>query len=350
MARYRDAKCRLCRREGHEALPEGRPLLHRQVRDRAAQLSAGPARPATAASSPPYGVQLREKQKAKRIYGVLESQFRKYFQWAESREGRHRREPAPAPRAAPRQRGVPARLRGLAPGGAADGGARPLPGERPQGDGAVVPGEGRRRGPAAAHVEDAGAHRRQRQRRSRPGAAVARARRRTRRRASSGACRCATTSRSRSPSSSSSSCTASKETGAHATDSVPEAEEGRVGDSERPVRPARRRALREGLRADRRQLAPAHAAVDRARRGRVLGADRRRQERRDADSGRDREHDRRLAQSEEAGDPGARRASPGAPAGGQRPEGRDGRGRSGDGRRGREPRGPPVHHRVRARG
>jgi small subunit ribosomal protein S4 len=32
-------------------------------------------------------VQLREKQKAKRIYGVLESQFRKYFQWAEAEKG-----------------------------------------------------------------------------------------------------------------------------------------------------------------------------------------------------------------------------------------------------------------------
>jgi small subunit ribosomal protein S4 len=35
----------------------------------------------------PYGVQLREKQKAKRIYGVLESQFRRYFQWAEGERG-----------------------------------------------------------------------------------------------------------------------------------------------------------------------------------------------------------------------------------------------------------------------
>jgi small subunit ribosomal protein S4 len=35
----------------------------------------------------PYGVQLREKQKCKRIYGVLESQFRKYFQWAEREKG-----------------------------------------------------------------------------------------------------------------------------------------------------------------------------------------------------------------------------------------------------------------------
>jgi len=35
----------------------------------------------------PYGVQLREKQKAKRIYGVLETQFRRYFAWAESEKG-----------------------------------------------------------------------------------------------------------------------------------------------------------------------------------------------------------------------------------------------------------------------
>src|SRR5436309_2372957 len=35
----------------------------------------------------PFAVQLREKQKAKRIYGVLESQFRKYFEWAEAQKG-----------------------------------------------------------------------------------------------------------------------------------------------------------------------------------------------------------------------------------------------------------------------
>src|SRR5260370_22050754 len=35
----------------------------------------------------PYGVQLREKQKAKRIYGVLEAQFRRYFAWAEADKG-----------------------------------------------------------------------------------------------------------------------------------------------------------------------------------------------------------------------------------------------------------------------
>ena len=35
----------------------------------------------------PFGVQLREKQKAKRIYGLLERQFRKYFAWAEREKG-----------------------------------------------------------------------------------------------------------------------------------------------------------------------------------------------------------------------------------------------------------------------
>jgi small subunit ribosomal protein S4 len=35
----------------------------------------------------PFGVQLREKQKAKRIYGVLEGQFRRYFEWAEREKG-----------------------------------------------------------------------------------------------------------------------------------------------------------------------------------------------------------------------------------------------------------------------
>ena len=45
MARYRDAEVPAVPARGHEALPQGRALLHRQVRDRAAELSAGPARP-----------------------------------------------------------------------------------------------------------------------------------------------------------------------------------------------------------------------------------------------------------------------------------------------------------------
>jgi small subunit ribosomal protein S4 len=63
---------------GREAVPEGRALLHGEVRVRPPPLPARPARPA------PREVQrvrlrLREKQKVRRIYGVLERQFRKYF-------------------------------------------------------------------------------------------------------------------------------------------------------------------------------------------------------------------------------------------------------------------------------
>ena len=45
LARYTESVCRLCRREGHEAVPQGGPLFQGQVRHRAAQLPARPARP-----------------------------------------------------------------------------------------------------------------------------------------------------------------------------------------------------------------------------------------------------------------------------------------------------------------
>jgi small subunit ribosomal protein S4 len=54
-----------------EAVSEGRPLFQGEVRGRALG----------------YGLQLREKQKVKRIYGVLEAQFRTYFQEADRRKG-----------------------------------------------------------------------------------------------------------------------------------------------------------------------------------------------------------------------------------------------------------------------
>ena len=72
----------------HEALPQGRALLHGQVRDREAQCAAGPARPvAPQAKMAGYGMQLREKQKVKRTYGVLENQFRRYFEAADRQKG-----------------------------------------------------------------------------------------------------------------------------------------------------------------------------------------------------------------------------------------------------------------------
>lgn len=86
MARYTDAVCRLCRREGAKLFLKGErcysdkcsftrrayaPGQHGQSRKKVSE----------------YGLQLREKQKARRYYGVLENQFEGYFEEAERRPG-----------------------------------------------------------------------------------------------------------------------------------------------------------------------------------------------------------------------------------------------------------------------
>jgi len=86
VARYRDALCRLCRREGEKLFLKGdrcytdkcgverrkyAPGQHGQKRKKLSD----------------YAMQLREKQKAKEIYGVLESQFKRTFVQAESQKG-----------------------------------------------------------------------------------------------------------------------------------------------------------------------------------------------------------------------------------------------------------------------
>lgn len=86
MARYTSAVCKLCRREGQKLFLKGErcytgkcaitrrsyaPGQHGQGRKKVSE----------------YGLQLREKQKARRYYGVLESQFEKYFDMAERKVG-----------------------------------------------------------------------------------------------------------------------------------------------------------------------------------------------------------------------------------------------------------------------
>ena len=86
MARYTGASCRLCRREGCKLFLKGSrcysdkcaitrrayaPGQHGQQRKRITG----------------YGLQLREKQKAKRFYGILEGQFRRYFDAAVKKQG-----------------------------------------------------------------------------------------------------------------------------------------------------------------------------------------------------------------------------------------------------------------------
>lgn len=86
MGRYTGAVCRLCRREGEKLFLKGDrcytvkcaidrrnyvPGIHGQSRRKLSE----------------YGVQLREKQKAKRIYGVMERQFRRYYSLAARKKG-----------------------------------------------------------------------------------------------------------------------------------------------------------------------------------------------------------------------------------------------------------------------
>ena len=86
MAKYTGSKCRLCRREGAKLFLKGdrcykstcpfekRPVapgVHANMRKKVSE----------------YGLQLREKQKTKRIYGVLEGQFRAYYERADRMKG-----------------------------------------------------------------------------------------------------------------------------------------------------------------------------------------------------------------------------------------------------------------------
>jgi small subunit ribosomal protein S4 len=86
MARYRDAKCRLCRREGMKLFLKGARCFTDKCAIERRNYPPG-QHGLNRGKLTPFGVQLREKQKAKRIYGVIEDQFRKYFELAEREKG-----------------------------------------------------------------------------------------------------------------------------------------------------------------------------------------------------------------------------------------------------------------------
>ncbi|MBI3625692.1 MAG: 30S ribosomal protein S4 [Candidatus Rokubacteria bacterium] len=86
MARYRDAACRQCRREGIKLFLKGARCFTEKCAIERRNYPPG-QHGLNRGKLTPFGVQLREKQKAKRIYGILEQQFRKYFAWAESEKG-----------------------------------------------------------------------------------------------------------------------------------------------------------------------------------------------------------------------------------------------------------------------
>jgi small subunit ribosomal protein S4 len=86
MARYTGPVCRLCRREGTKLFVKGdRCTSGKCALDRR---STAPGQHGAARKKvEEYGKQLREKQKARRYYGVLEGQFKHYYELAEKKEG-----------------------------------------------------------------------------------------------------------------------------------------------------------------------------------------------------------------------------------------------------------------------
>ncbi|KNY27239.1 30S ribosomal protein S4 [Pseudobacteroides cellulosolvens] len=86
MARYTGASCRLCRREGERLLLKGERCYTDKCSIKRRVYAPGQHGQQKKKLSE-YGLQLREKQKARRYYGILEGQFRKYFELASKKKG-----------------------------------------------------------------------------------------------------------------------------------------------------------------------------------------------------------------------------------------------------------------------
>ena len=87
MARYIDAVCRLCRRHGEKLFLKGTKCQTEKCPANKRAYPPGQHGQGRRQKLSNYGVQLKEKQKVKRIYGVLERQFRKYFKIASKTKG-----------------------------------------------------------------------------------------------------------------------------------------------------------------------------------------------------------------------------------------------------------------------
>lgn len=86
MARYTDASCRLCRREGQKLFLKGERCYGTKCAIEKRNYAPGQHGQSRKKISD-YGLQLREKQKAKRFYGLLETQFRNLFDKAAKKKG-----------------------------------------------------------------------------------------------------------------------------------------------------------------------------------------------------------------------------------------------------------------------
>ena len=88
MARYIDSVCKLCRRERQKLFLKGQKCYTEKCPIETRNYPPGEHGQRRRSKVSEYGIQLREKQKIKRIYGLLESQFRNYFKRANKQKGR----------------------------------------------------------------------------------------------------------------------------------------------------------------------------------------------------------------------------------------------------------------------
>ncbi len=87
MARYRDSVCKLCRTEGEKLFLKGNRCLSTKCSFDRKSYVPGQHGQTRRRRPSNYGIQLREKQKIKRMYGILEKQFRTYFKKADKMTG-----------------------------------------------------------------------------------------------------------------------------------------------------------------------------------------------------------------------------------------------------------------------
>ena len=87
MARYTDSVCKLCRREKQKLFLKGQKCYTEKCPVEIRNYPPGQHGNSRRAKVSEYGIQLREKQKIKRIYGLLEMQFRNYFEKANKQKG-----------------------------------------------------------------------------------------------------------------------------------------------------------------------------------------------------------------------------------------------------------------------
>jgi len=87
LARYTDSSCRLCRREGLKLFSKGDRCYSEKCSFERRDYVPGDHGQMHKKQRSDYGVQLREKQKLKRMYGLLEKQFRSYFEKADKQKG-----------------------------------------------------------------------------------------------------------------------------------------------------------------------------------------------------------------------------------------------------------------------